>query len=134
MQQGREHEIKRTKTVREWEMKQWEKKRREKRRNSPRTESIGNKPIATCMEVRVQISARFVLTLETRRGGRRKREKRIKYTLRNAKNVRTSVFFGRRRAFRAPTTQLDRRSFVALCRGVLALSTKIKDTVACCFI
>lgn len=38
--------------------RQWAKKRRERRRNLPRTESIGNKPIATCTEVRVQISTR----------------------------------------------------------------------------
>lgn len=62
--------------------RQWAKKRRERRRNSARTESIENKPIATCTEVRVQISARFVLTLET-----------CKKTAWNTKNEQATAFF-----------------------------------------
>lgn len=71
--------------------RQWAKERRERRRrNSLRTESIGNKPIATCTEVRVQISARSFWhsrPAKKRRGTRKTNERPLSFACRNARRT-----------------------------------------------
>lgn len=77
--EGKKKRKKRKMKARERRMKGAEasdwRREREEERNSPRTESIGNKPIATCTEVRVQIPLVRSDTRDPRvKKGKKKRE------------------------------------------------------------